>query len=79
MEQTDKSTVSALGMRRVSWVQILVDEGGEYSRAEAHGIGHRLPRTVPIPLSAAAALAAQGVPLLVRRCMDMHPAGTARA
>jgi hypothetical protein len=66
MGRRENSMVSGVGLRRVAWVQVMVDEHGEYTRAEAHGIGHRLPSTVPIPLSAAAALAAAGVPVLVR-------------
>lgn len=54
-----------LGMRRIGWVRVIVDDDG--TRAEVSGVGHRLPRTVPVPLAVAAALAAAGVPLLVRR------------
>ena len=36
-------------------------------RAEAVGVGYRLPTTRPIPLSVAAALMAQGTPSVTRR------------
>ena len=50
-------------MRHVRWVRVIVD--GPQSRAEVSGIGHRLPRTISVPLGVAASLAADGVPLFV--------------
>ncbi len=44
-------------------VQYVVIEG---STARVHGIGHRHPRTCPIPLRTAAALAREGVKVVVR-------------
>ena len=55
------------GLRRIQWVRVLVD--GERTRAEAIGLAHRRPATVPISLRMASRLAAAGVPLVVR-----HPA-----
>jgi len=54
----------APGLRRVAWIR--VTQGARGSRAEAFALGHRLPRVVPIPVSAAKRLAAQGVPVVVR-------------
>ncbi|HVX20983.1 MAG TPA: hypothetical protein VHB02_06530 [Acidimicrobiales bacterium] len=50
-------------LRRVQWVRVVVDDGSV--RAEAVGMGHRLPATCPISLDTAAALARQGVPVSV--------------
>ena len=55
--------MSGLGMRHISWVHVTYDD--HTVRATAHGLGHRLPATVPITLSQAAALGRNGVPLLV--------------
>jgi hypothetical protein len=60
---TGEGTVQT-GMRRVSWVRITVDERG--ARCEVHGVGHRLPNTRPVSLDTALALAASGVPTVVR-------------
>ena len=54
-----------LGMRRLSWVQVVVD--GETSRAEVHGLGHRLPCVRQVSLITAAELAAEGLPVVVSR------------
>jgi hypothetical protein len=54
----------AAGLRRVDWVRFVVDH--EDVRAEAVGVGYRLPATRPIPLSVAAALLAQGTPSITR-------------
>ena len=59
---------SSYGMPHISWVRVVVD--GASARAEVHGIGHRLPRTAAVPLSAAAGLAARGVPLLISHIDD---------
>ena len=58
-------TAERMGMRRIGWVRVVV--GPRSSRAEVSGIGHRLPRVVPVPLAVAASLAADGVPLFVHR------------
>lgn len=58
-------TAAALGMRHISWIDITVDEVGV--RAQAHGVGHRLPRVIPVSLAAAADLASGGTPLVVHR------------
>jgi hypothetical protein len=55
---------SAAGLRRVDWVRFLVDH--DAVRAEAVGVGYRLPTTRPISLSLAAALLAQGTPSVTR-------------
>ena len=55
----------ACGLRRVQWVRI--DLTADVPRAEVAGIGHRQPVIRPIPLRTANALAASGVPTLVRR------------
>jgi len=58
--------VGAPGLRRVSWVRIEV-VAGRPVRAEAVGVAHRLPVTVPISLRRASELAAGGVPVVRRR------------
>lgn len=52
--------LDGLGMRRVSFVRVVVTDGGV--TAEAVGVGHRLPVTRRVSLATAAALAADGVP-----------------
>ena len=52
------------GLRRVDWVRLVVDNGGV--RAEAVGVGYRLPTTRSIPLPVAAALIAGGTPSVTR-------------
>ena len=52
------------GMRRVSWVRITLDEHGVH--CDLLGVGHRLPRVRRVSLDTALALAAQGVPTVVR-------------
>jgi hypothetical protein len=49
----------------VDWVRLIVDD--DQVRAEAVGVGYRLPTTRPIPLSVAAALMAEGTPSVTRR------------
>lgn len=58
-------TADRMGMKRVSWVRVVLD--GDDCRAEVHGLGHRLPRTLRVPLATASALVGEGVPLLVHR------------
>lgn len=55
----------AAGLRRVDWIRFVVDQ--DAVRAEAVGVGYRLPAARPIPLSVAAALLAQGTPSVTRR------------
>lgn len=52
--------VSDTGLRRVDWVRMFVGRG--QLRAEAVGIGFRLPATRSIPLATAASLIAGGTP-----------------
>ena len=52
------------GMRRVSFVRIVVGDGR--TRCEAVGTGHRLPTVRPVSIEDAMALAASGVPTVVR-------------
>jgi hypothetical protein len=51
-------------MRRVSWVRIMVDDQGVH--CEVLGVGHRLPNARRVSLDTALALAASGVPTVVR-------------
>jgi hypothetical protein len=52
------------GMRRNCWVRIVVDGG--VAHCELLGVGHRLPNVRRISLETAVALAAEGVPVVVR-------------
>lgn len=52
------------GMRRVSWVRIVVTDAG--ASCEAIGVGHRLPIEHRVSLETALALAESGVPAIVR-------------
>ena len=56
------------GLRRVDWVRLVVER--HTVRAEAVGVGYRLPVTRSIPLSVAAALVAAGIPSVTRRVGD---------
>jgi hypothetical protein len=58
------SAASLVGLRRVDWVRLLVDD--DHVGAEAVGVGFRLPTTCPIPMSLAARLIASGVPHVTR-------------
>ncbi|MCA1707965.1 MAG: hypothetical protein LC808_33695 [Actinobacteria bacterium] len=53
-----------LGMRRVSFVRVVVSDA--CVAAEVVGVGHRLPSTRRVSLTTAAALAAHGVPMVLR-------------
>ena len=53
-----------IGMRRVSWVRIVLDEDGAH--CSVLGVGHRLPDARRVSLETALALAASGVPTVVR-------------
>ncbi len=52
------------GMRRVRFVRILVGDGR--TSCQAVGTGHRLPTVLSVSLDVAAALAASGVPSVIR-------------
>ncbi len=52
-----------VGLRRVDWIRVLL--GADGPRAEAVGIRHRVPVTVPITLAAATRIVAGGAPLVV--------------
>jgi hypothetical protein len=58
------SAASLVGLRRVDWIRLLVDD--DHVGAEAVGVGFRLPTTCPIPMSVAARLIASGVPHVTR-------------
>ena len=62
--KTAGRAVVETGMRRVSWVRIALDDGGAH--CEVVGIGHRLPAARRVSLDTALALAARGVPTVVR-------------
>jgi hypothetical protein len=64
-------------MKRIDWVRIVLD--GDDCRAEVHGVGHRVPRTVRVAMATASTLAAEGVPLLVRRTDDRSASAAASA
>jgi hypothetical protein len=66
---------SGLGMRRVSWVRVVVGDGGE-AVCHVMGIGHRLPTARRVPLATALALASEGVPCVLRG--DSHAPRPAR-
>jgi hypothetical protein len=53
------------GLRHLQWVRVVL--GGDATRAEAVGIGHRHPRTVPITLALAARLVGNGTPVVIHR------------
>jgi hypothetical protein len=63
-----KEQPGVTGLRRVDWVRFLVDP--DAVRAEAVGVGYRLPVARPIPLSLATALVAQGTPLVTQTLDD---------
>jgi hypothetical protein len=54
---------ASLGFRTIERVRVVVTVDG--TTAQATGIVHRYPRTVPISLTAATLLAAAGAPLQV--------------
>ena len=60
ISSTRRTSVSALGFRRVDFVRLIVDEDG--TTAEVTGVTHRLPRTIRVPLRTANALIEAGVP-----------------
>ena len=58
------SAAALVGLRRVDWVRLLVDD--DAVGAEAVGVGFRLPTTCPISMSVAARLIESGVPHVTR-------------
>ena len=58
------SAAALVGLRRVDWVRLLVDD--DHVGAEAVGVGFRLPTTCPISMSVAARLIESGVPHVTR-------------
>jgi hypothetical protein len=54
-----------IGLRRVDWVRLMSDHDAVL-KAEAIGMGFRLPVTRPIPLGLAAELIASGTPYVRR-------------
>jgi hypothetical protein len=64
-QRGSKDRASAAGLRRVDWVRFVVDH--DAVRAEAIGVGYRLPAARPISLTVAAALLAQGTPSVTRK------------
>ena len=69
-----KSHADMLGMRRISWVHVV--RNGDDATAEVHGIGHRLPRTIRVPMATASALVAAGVPLVLQDSSSPSTNGT---
>ncbi len=63
-KRTSRTAAGPAPLRRVEWVRVTVD--GRSVRAEAIGVGYRLPATCRISMAMAADLARQGVPLSVR-------------
>jgi hypothetical protein len=68
-------SLTETGLRRVDWVRLIVDD--DSVRAEAVGVGYRLPASRPIPLPVAAALIAGGTPS-VTRTVDDRPLDATR-
>jgi hypothetical protein len=60
-----QETPGTTGLRRVDWVRFVVEK--DDVRAEAVGVGYRLPASRPIPLSVASELLAQGTPAVTLR------------
>ena len=58
-----RSVEAETGMRRVSWVRVVITDHG--AECEAIGVGHRLPNMHRVSLETALALAADGVPAIV--------------
>lgn len=58
-----RDQAAALGLRRVTYLRVVVSGSGV--AAEAVGVGHRLPVTRRVSLAMAATLAAGGVPTAV--------------
>jgi hypothetical protein len=54
----------AIGLRRVDWIRLVCER--DVVKAEAFGVGFRLPVTRPITLGTAAQLIASGIPYVRR-------------
>jgi hypothetical protein len=67
----------ATGLRRVSWVRIVLDDQGAH--CDVFGVGHRLPSAHRVSLETALALSASGVPTVVRSAHGAHGAEQALA
>lgn len=67
---TRRTSVCALGFRRIEFVRLIVDEDG--TTAEVTGVTHRLPRTIRIPLRTANALIEAGVPSRIEARSQTH-------
>src|SRR5580692_6599279 len=63
-KRTSRTAACPAPLRRVEWVRVTVE--GRSVRAEAIGVGYRLPPSCRISMAMAADLARQGVPLSVR-------------
>lgn len=61
----DGGPVPELGLRRVNWVLIVMDD--DVPRCQVAGVGHRIPVRRTVPLRTAVALIAAGTPYTVRR------------
>lgn len=66
---------AGLGMRRIRWVRVEV-KGDGTAVCQVAGIGHRLPVVRRVSLGTALALAAEGVPWLVRSTPAEPPLGS---
>lgn len=67
----DVPSMPDVGLRRVEWVRLLVGPRG--TRAEAVGVGHRLPAAIPVSLRTATQLMRAGTPLIVRHVAGSSP------
>lgn len=65
-------TAASVGLRRIEQVRLIVGPDGTV--AEVTGIAHRYPRTIRIPLAAAARLCGAGVPFRVEHSSPPAPA-----
>jgi hypothetical protein len=58
--------VARVGLRRVDWVRLVLDQDQRCVGAEVVGVGFRLPVTCAISVEAAEDLIAQGTPYVIR-------------
>jgi hypothetical protein len=58
--------VARVGLRRVDWVRLVLDQDQRCVGAEVVGVGFRLPVTCAISVEAAEDLIAQGTPYVTR-------------
>ena len=75
--KTRRTSVCALGFRRIEFVRLIVDKDG--TTAAVTGVTHRLPRTIRIPLRTANALIEAGVPSRVEARRQADAAQSRRA